>query len=177
MLEINEKMNQYWKYLAIIVTGICIGMGYYIYQITHKPLASNELNINTIDKESLSYNKKTNPQYAKDVNDYFYNTQTKIRFLQDIYDFDTIKQGTDLVRDIEFVNEGDNPYFITDIKASCGCTVPSYEKEPVSPGKKGKIKIEFQSKGKEGFVMNKLAVHGNVEGGEKFCYFKIYVVK
>ncbi|MFY7860802.1 MAG: DUF1573 domain-containing protein, partial [Chitinophagales bacterium] len=115
-------MNQYWKYLAIIVTGICIGMGYYIYQITHKPLASNELNINTIDKESLSYNKKTNPQYAKDVNDYFYNTQTKIRFLQDIYDFDTIKQGTDLVRDIEFVNEGNNPYFITDIKVSCGCT-------------------------------------------------------
>jgi hypothetical protein len=140
-------------------------------------LGSNEVLISSVDRDNLEYRKKQIPTYAKDLNDYFYKNETSIRFLKDIYDFDTIHEGKTIVRDMYFVNEGKNPFFITDIKVSCGCTVPSYSKQPVNAGDTSKVSIEFKSKGKEGFVMNKLAIYGNLPNDETDAYFKIYVVK
>ncbi len=47
-----------------------------------------------------------------------------------------------------FTNVGNAPLIINQAIASCGCTVPSYTKEPIQPGKKGEIKITYNGKGK-----------------------------
>jgi len=46
-----------------------------------------------------------------------------------------------------FTNTGNAPLIINQAIASCGCTVPSYTKDPVKPGEKGTIKVTYNSKG------------------------------
>lgn len=47
-----------------------------------------------------------------------------------------------------FTNVGDKPLVINQAVASCGCTVPSYTKQPIAPGKKGEIKVTYNGAGK-----------------------------
>lgn len=47
-----------------------------------------------------------------------------------------------------FTNNGTAPLVINQAVASCGCTVPSYTKTPILPGKKGQLKITYNGKGK-----------------------------
>ena len=41
-------------------------------------------------------------------------------------------------------NTGNNPLIIQDIKSTCGCTVPSWDKEPVEPGNSTEIRVEIK---------------------------------
>ena len=113
--------------------------------------------------------------FAPDNNDYFFQNPTTIQFLENEYDLDTIPIGKVITRDIKFINTGKNPYFITDIKVSCGCTIPSYDNRPIAAGDTGSVKIEYNSAKKNGFNMNKLSVYGNTEPTEKSVYFKVFV--
>lgn len=48
----------------------------------------------------------------------------------------------------EFTNEGDAPLVIHRAQASCGCTVPKYPKEPIMPGEKGTVTVNYNGRGK-----------------------------
>lgn len=59
-------------------------------------------------------------------------------------DYGTVSKNEDNgVRVFEFTNTGDQPLIVKDVKSSCGCTVPSKPKEPIQPGKKGKIEVKY----------------------------------
>lgn len=70
--------------------------------------------------------------------------------------FDTLRinLGTFSVKDGEqkcsfvFTNVGTAPLVINQAFASCGCTVPTYTKDPVKPGEKGQIDVTYNGKGK-----------------------------
>jgi len=47
-----------------------------------------------------------------------------------------------------FTNVGTAPLIINQAVASCGCTVPSYPKQPIAPNQKGEIKVTYNGKGK-----------------------------
>ena len=47
-----------------------------------------------------------------------------------------------------FTNVGDAPLVINQAFASCGCTVPTYTKDPVKPGEKGQVEVTYNGKGK-----------------------------
>ncbi|MCK5399995.1 MAG: DUF1573 domain-containing protein [Flavobacteriaceae bacterium] len=70
----------------------------------------------------------------------------KIEFKTDVIDYGTIEKGADGVRIFEFTNTGDAPLIITKVKSSCGCTVPSWPKEPIIPGETGEIKVKYDTK-------------------------------
>lgn len=53
------------------------------------------------------------------------------------------KDDDDGVRFFEFTNAGDAPLLITNAQSSCGCTVPSFPKEPIAPGKTGRIEVKY----------------------------------
>lgn len=133
-------------------------------------LSLQELTPNRAEK-----NKQQNPIFAPDNNDFFFQNPTEIIFLQNEYDFDTIVADQVIKRTIKYINTGKNPYFITDIKVSCGCTVPSYDNRPIPPGDTGLVDIEYNSARKNGFNMNKLSLFGNTKPTEKSVYFKIFV--
>ncbi len=70
----------------------------------------------------------------------------KIEFSTTIVDYGTIEQGADPLRVVEFKNVGDEPLIIKNARGSCGCTVPSWPKEPIMPGESSKIEIRYDTK-------------------------------
>jgi hypothetical protein len=64
------------------------------------------------------------------------------------HDFGTVQEGPDAVTKFTFVNKGTEAIVIQKAQASCGCTVPTYSKEPIAPGAEGAIDVAFHTMGK-----------------------------
>lgn len=79
------------------------------------------------------------------------------------FDFGTITEG-DKVRHTWVVkNIGREPLVISNVQTSCGCTAPSFNKEPILPGKEGEITLEFNSAGKAGAVQKNALIIANAD--------------
>lgn len=77
---------------------------------------------------------------------YAQNKGAKIEFKQPdlTLDYGTVNKEEDSgIRYFEFTNTGDEPLLITNAQSTCGCTVPSYPKEPIAPGGTGKIQVKY----------------------------------
>jgi len=59
------------------------------------------------------------------------------------HDYGTINKNDNGNCEFTFKNSGKEPIIITDVRSSCGCTVPAWTKEPVMPGKTGSIKVRY----------------------------------
>lgn len=64
------------------------------------------------------------------------------------HDFGNITDDQDATCQFTFTNKGNEPMIIQKAQPSCGCTVPTYSKEPVLPGKRGTIDVAYHTKGK-----------------------------
>jgi hypothetical protein len=64
------------------------------------------------------------------------------------HDFGTINQGDVVEHVFTFTNNGEAPLIIQSAVGSCGCTVPTYTREPIPPGESGELTVAFDSKGK-----------------------------
>ncbi|NDW18082.1 DUF1573 domain-containing protein [Dysgonomonas sp. 216] len=62
----------------------------------------------------------------------------------------------------EFTNTGNAPLIINSVRATCGCTTPSYSKEPVLPGKKGEVTVAYSTTGRVGAFDKTITVFTNV---------------
>lgn len=69
----------------------------------------------------------------------------QMEFQETTIDYGTIEQGSDPYRFFSFTNTGNAPLVITNAKGSCGCTVPTYPKEPILPGTDGEIKVRYDT--------------------------------
>ncbi|MCA0151777.1 MULTISPECIES: DUF1573 domain-containing protein [Winogradskyella] len=69
----------------------------------------------------------------------------KIEFKTEIIDYGTIEKGADGVRVFEFTNTGNAPLIISNVKSTCGCTVPKKPKEPIMPGETGEIEVKYDT--------------------------------
>lgn len=68
-----------------------------------------------------------------------------VQFASTDHDFGSIKAtGGTVTAEYEFTNTGDEPVSIVTVtNGGCGCTKPSFTLEPIAPGKKGIIKVNF----------------------------------
>ena len=83
-------------------------------------------------------------------------------FDEKTYDFGTIKEvDGPVTHSFEFTNTGDEPLVIINVNASCGCTRPEYSKEPIKPGKSGKIKVTFNPAGRPGEFSKDVKIRTN----------------
>lgn len=74
----------------------------------------------------------------------FAQTGPKIEFKEETINYGEVEKGKDDgIRIFEFTNTGDAPLLIKNAKSTCGCTVPEWSKEPIAPGGKGKIKVQY----------------------------------
>ena len=88
--------------------------------------------------------------------------ESRMKFAETVYDFGTIKEnGGSVVCEFEFENQGNAPLVIFDATAECGCTRPQYPKNPIAPGKKGKIKVTYNPKGRPGAFDRTVTVKTN----------------
>jgi len=61
-------------------------------------------------------------------------------------DYGEIMQDSEPLRAFKFTNTGNEPLIISNAKGSCGCTVPSYPKDPILPGESAKIEVRYDTK-------------------------------
>lgn len=61
------------------------------------------------------------------------------------YDAGKVLQNQPVSVQFTFHNTGKEPLVISQVKASCGCTVAEYPKEPVLPGTKGKVQVTYNA--------------------------------
>ncbi|HQU59691.1 MAG: DUF1573 domain-containing protein [Phaeodactylibacter sp.] len=66
-------------------------------------------------------------------------------FETETVDYGVIEQGSEPFRVFKFTNTGNAPLIITNAKGSCGCTVPTYPKEPIGPGESSEIKVRYDT--------------------------------
>ena len=93
-------------------------------------------------------------------------------FAESEFDFGKIIQGEKVSHSFSFTNTGKRPLIISDVSATCGCTVPSWPKEPVLPGEKGNISVIFDSDGKKGSQLKQITVLTNAVPSTKVLNIK-----
>lgn len=99
----------------------------------------------------------------------------KFEFDMTEYDFGTIKQGQKVTQIFKFKNVGDGDLVITDAQGSCGCTVPTYPKDPIAPGKTGEIQVVFDSKNKKDDQSKTVKLFANTSPTETVLTLKGFV--
>jgi len=103
-------------------------------------------------------------------------TLTKVEWLDGMdKDFGKIKEGENLEVSFRFKNVGDKPLVISNVSASCGCTVPETPKKPYAPGETGVIKASFNSSGKVGSQSKQVNVFANLEPAMTTLNFRVEV--
>lgn len=86
----------------------------------------------------------------------------EMTFNEKTHDFGSIKEANGPVtHTFEFTNTGGEPLVIINVNASCGCTRPEYPKEPIMPGKKGKVKVTFNPAGRPGEFSKEVKIRTN----------------
>ena len=69
----------------------------------------------------------------------------KIEFESQTIDYGTIEKGSNGVRVFKFKNTGNAPLIVSNVKSSCGCTVPKKPTAPIMPGKSGEIEVKYDT--------------------------------
>jgi len=69
----------------------------------------------------------------------------EIEFEKEVHDFGTLTQGGDASTEFKFTNTGMEPLIISNSRGSCGCTVPSWPRQPIKPGESAAIKVKYDS--------------------------------
>jgi hypothetical protein len=84
----------------------------------------------------------------------------EIEFTRTVHDYGTIFQDANGECEFEFKNVGSEPLVLSNVRSSCGCTVPSWPKEPVMPGKTAIIKVKYNT-GRVGPINKTVTVESN----------------
>ena len=92
------------------------------------------------------------------------------KFSEETFDFGDIPQGTPVTHVFQYTNTGKQPIVISQVTASCGCTTPTWTKDPVAPGATGKINVTYNA-AKEGTFMKTVTVLSN-SNGPHYLYIK-----
>jgi hypothetical protein len=80
------------------------------------------------------------------------------------FDFGTIKSGMPASYDFRFTNIGMVPLVISSAKASCGCTVTAYTRDPVEKGSSGFVRATYDATQKGRFSKTVTVTANTPEG-------------
>ena len=110
-------------------------------------------------------------------NEHVRENMPKITFEEDVFNFGSILAGERIKHTYVFKNEGESDLIISSVDPSCGCTTPKgFTKEPIGPGQKGDISIEFDSTDKSGKIDKTITVYTNTSPNKSILYIKGNVV-
>ena len=87
----------------------------------------------------VAQNDEAQPKKSKKVK------TPEITFVKLVHDYGQIEQGANGECEFEFKNTGKADLILTNCRSSCGCTVPSWPKDPIPPGKKAVIKVKYNT--------------------------------
>lgn len=138
---------------------------------------SAEEKTETKDSTLMPTSMVNNPRTADGNNAAAMAEMATMDFNDTLHDFGNIKEGEKVMYEFEFTNNGKTPLIIASAVGTCGCTVPSYPKDPVPPGKTGTMKVYFDSKGKSGHQEKAVTITTNSVRGQQMLYIKAEVAE
>ncbi len=93
-----------------------------------------------------------------------------IKFDKVVHDYGEIDQHADGNCEFKFTNTGKEPLILSNVRSSCGCTVPVWPRQPILPGKSDVIKVKYDTK-RVGIINKSIQVYSNAT--EKTVVLKI----
>ncbi len=99
----------------------------------------------------------------------------KIAFEASTFDFGEVTEGDIVKHTFHFTNTGKIPLVISDAHSTCGCTVPKWPKNPIAPGEKGKIDVEFNTKAKPNNQEKPVIINANTYPSVTKVYIRGFV--
>ena len=100
-----------------------------------------------------------------------------LNFPETAYNFGEISEGPQVTHEFKFTNDGKEPLILSNVKASCGCTTPSWPKDPILPGKQATILVTYNTQGRPGNFNKSITITSNATTPSKVIYIKGEVVK
>ena len=98
------------------------------------------------------------------------------KFEKETIDYGIIEKGADGQRVFKFTNIGKSPLIISNVKTSCGCTVPTVPKEPIMPGQTAEMTVKYDTNRVAPF--NKaITIYSNASNPKKVVFIKGTVKK
>jgi hypothetical protein len=85
-----------------------------------------------------------------------------MKFKNEEHSFGNMPEGPSVSYDFEFTNISKEPIVLSNVQASCGCTTPTWPKEPIAPGKSSKITATYSTQGRPGPFTKTITVTSNV---------------
>lgn len=102
---------------------------------------------------------------------------TAVKWSDTTINFGSRKMGDVVNLTFTCTNTGDKPLYISDVHPSCGCTLVDYSKQPIAPGKQGKIDAQFDTKKSHSQEVHKtIFVRTNTDGGARYLSFSGTVI-
>ncbi|MDQ3289821.1 MAG: DUF1573 domain-containing protein [Bacteroidota bacterium] len=103
--------------------------------------------------------------------------QGVLKFEKETHEFGNIPEGVQATYEFKFKNTGNQPVVISNVQPSCGCTTPDWTKEPILPGKSGKVKAVYISAGRPGAFHKSITVTSNASNPTLALFIKGTVVE
>ena len=100
-----------------------------------------------------------------------------VDFQEESYNFGEVSEGPQVTHEFKFTNNGKEPLILANVKASCGCTTPSWPKDPILPGKDATILVTYNTQGRPGTFNKSITITSNASVPSKVIYIKGEVVK
>ena len=94
-----------------------------------------------------------------------------IQFEKESIDYGTIEHNADGNRVFKFKNTGKSDLIISNCQGSCGCTVPTWPKEPIKPGASAEIKVHYATD-RIGAFEKTVTVNSNAKSAAKVLHIK-----
>lgn len=98
------------------------------------------------------------------------NNGAYIKFSKTVHDFGELTQGEKAEVEFLFTNSGDAPLLLSNVRSTCGCTVPTWPHDPIMPGASASIKVKYDSN-RIGGINKQITVESNATNGA--VYLKI----
>ncbi|MBO5553203.1 MAG: DUF1573 domain-containing protein [Paludibacteraceae bacterium] len=103
--------------------------------------------------------------------------QPVITFEKTEHDFGKINEADGRVSVVfSFKNEGMSALILSNVRASCGCTTPSWPKEPINPGETGEITVTYNPNGRPGHFSKTITITSNATEATKKLFIKGEVI-
>ncbi len=91
------------------------------------------------------------------------------------HDFGDVEKNKPVETVFNYKNTGEAPLVITDIKSSCGCTIPKdWSREPLAVGESGKFTVKFSGAGSNK-ITKTITVTANTEKGSEVVKISAFV--
>jgi hypothetical protein len=128
--------------------------------------------------DATASNQADNTQNAATASTNDVASTTSIQWIDSVHqELGKVKEGGVVEVSWKFKNTGSKPLVISNVNASCGCTVADKPEQPIAPGAEGVISAKFDSKGRDGAQRKDVYVTANTENSNHQLSFAVDVTK